>query len=132
MSGIYGVMTYAFPEQRRAGTYFNQDPKINSGYDRGIDPPDETPIIGIFQNNESDVKDGNGNIVKRQGLYLWVEQQLTLEYFVRFADVVYRVISGNDWPFEGGFYEYGIERLVGDNGDESKEPAWNIGSDSLT
>jgi hypothetical protein len=130
--GVYGNFFYPFPEQFRSGTYFFQEPKINSGYDRGEDPPDETPIIGIFQNNATDVHDKNGNLMKRKGLYLWVESVLQEGCFVRFEDVVYRIVNGNDWPSEGGFYEYGIERLGGDNGDDTTEPAINTGGNLLS
>lgn len=129
--GVYGNFFIPFPEQFRAGTYFDQEPLINDGYTRGEDPPDETPIIGIFQNNRSDVLNKNGNLVKKKGLYLWVESVLTEGWFVRFDDIVYRIVSGNDWPSEGGFYEYGIERLGGSNGDESDEPAFNTGGNLL-
>jgi hypothetical protein len=129
--GVYGEMLDFFPEQFRSGTYFEQEPLINDGYTRGEIPPDETPITGVFQNNTSDIFDGNGNLVKRKGLYLWIMTPLVEGRFVRFQDVVYRIVVGNEWPSEGGFYEYQIKRLVGSNGDDAIEPAFNLGNNLL-
>ena len=132
MSGVYGEMLLYFPEQFRSGTYFDQQPLINSGFTRGEDPPPEEPITGVFQNNITDIHDKNGNLVKRKGLYFWTQTLLDEGKFIRFESVVYRIVAGNDWPSEGGFYEYPIERVGADNGDDATEPSFNTGSNLLT
>ena len=113
--GLYGSMLTYFAGQLRDFTYYNQYPKINSGYT--IDPL--VPIgkyRGVLQNSTSDIEDGNGHLVQRMDEFLWTSADLQVGFFVIFLDVVYRIIPSNDWLFEGGFTRYTIKRGVGDNG----------------
>ena len=38
--------------------------------------------------------------------------------------VIYRLVTDNDWPSEAGFFEYGLEKLVGSNGTVQKDPGF--------
>lgn len=128
MSGIYGGMLYHFPELYRPITYFDQEALIDSGYDNRTD---ETPAVAVEQTALGEVKDSHGNIIKSDHRRLWINTQIQTGWFVRFNDVVYRVNRDNDWPFEGGFWYYELERLPGDNGDTTDAPAFNFGGDNL-
>jgi hypothetical protein len=121
MSGVYGDLILSFPEQFRTYSYFDQTPNINSGYTPGA----ETTARGILQNAGSMVKDNNGNLVNQKSLNLWTQTKHQEGTFIRFGDApIYRIKSGNDWPTEAGYYNYGLEKLVGANGDATIDPGW--------
>jgi hypothetical protein len=122
MPGIYGELLDHFPEQFQSIPVFDMDPKINNGYEN------KTPDVlvqGIIQNYETDVLDNNGNLAVKAGLYLWTYRPVTAGFFCRYQNTVYRLIVANDWPREGGFFEYRMERLVGSDGQVQVTPAFN-------
>lgn len=122
--GVYSPdMLLHFPEQFRQYTYFNMDPGINSGY-----TVSSTPVTywGVLQNNTTMVKDSNGNIVTSGNEFLWTSESLTMGWFVQFGDITYRIIPSNDWVSEGGFTQYSLQRVIGDNGAPSTQ-AWAMG-----
>ena len=113
--GLYGSMLTYFAGQFRDFTYFNQNPKINSGYT--FDPL--VPIgkyRGVLQNSTSDIEDSNGHLTNRIDEFLWTEANLQVGFFVIFLETTYRIVPSNDWKNEGGFTRYTIKREVGDNG----------------
>jgi hypothetical protein len=121
--GVYSPNMLAhFPEQFRMFTYFNMDPKINSGYT--VSTP--ASYWGILQNDTSFVKDGNGNLVEVNHENLWTDQKLIRGFFIEFDAVNYRIVDGSDWPHEGGFYHYTLDRQVGDNGTPDPQ-VWSFG-----
>jgi hypothetical protein len=113
--GLYGNMLSYHPGQFREFTYFDMTPGTNSGYTINPNVPVST-IRGVLQNSTSKVADSNGNLVDINDERLWTNTILIRGYFVQFQDITYRIVDGNDWPFEGGFYLYTLERVVGDNG----------------
>lgn len=116
--GIFGNMLTYQTGQFRDFTYFNMVPKHNSGYI--FDPNVQVKNLrGVLQNSASRIADSNGNLVDINDERLWCETQLQRGFFINFAnykEVTYRIVDGNDWPFEGGFFMYTLERVVGDNG----------------
>ncbi len=131
MSGIYGDNLLAWPEQQRAVTVFNMTAKINGGWET-VSGSEKT-IIGIYQHTvEKQIKDGNGNLVKTGGLELWTSEQNLDGLFIDQGGTIYRVKASNDWSFEGGFVKYSLEKVVGNNGTEHDESAWNTGYNSFS
>ena len=45
---------------------------------------------------------------------------------------VYRLKDNSDWSREGGFWRYGLEKVVGNNGTESDDASWNTGANSFS
>lgn len=130
MSGIYGDSLLAWPEQQRALTVYNMDPGINGGYTEV--PNSRRTIVGIFQNTSGkQVKDSNGNLVTSNGLELWTGAADLDGLFITDAGTVYRVKASNNWAFEGGFYKYSLEKVVGNNGTEHDNTTWNTGLNSF-
>lgn len=116
--GLYGNMLTHFTGQFRDFTYFNMVPGINSGYTIDQNVPVVT-LRGVLQNSESRVMDGNGNLVRSNDEYVWTTTELEVGRFVKFGDTTFRIIPSNEWIFEGGFFRYMVNRLVGDNGTPS-------------
>jgi hypothetical protein len=126
---VYGEMLLHFPEQFREFTYFDMIPLENAGYT--VDP-NFTPrtLIGILQNSTTMVKEGNGNIVTQANEFLWTANLLDMGKFVQFGATIFRIIPANDWVTEGGFTQYTIQRLVGDNGSPITQ-TWENGSTQI-
>ena len=114
--GVYGEMMLFWPEQFREMQYFDMMPGINSGF--AVDTPAVT-IYGVIQNAASTIKESNGNLISSDHMTLWTETKLERGKFILFDSITFRIVNGNDWPTEGGFYMYTIERVVGDNGTPS-------------
>lgn len=116
--GIFGNMLMYQTGQFRDFTYFNMNPNVNSGYTIDTSFPAQK-LRGVLQNSVSKVAESNGNLVDINDERLWCEKQLLRGLFINFdeyKEVTYRIVDGNDWPFEGGFFMYTLERVVGDNG----------------
>lgn len=132
MSGIYGDMLLAWPEQQRSITVYDMTAKVNGGWDV-VDGSQQT-IIGVFQNTRGGGdKDSNGNLVRTEGRELWTRTGNLDGKFLTWDGVVFRLSAPdtNDWSFEGGFYRYGVQKVVGNNGTESDNAAWNLGGNSF-
>ena len=122
--GVYSPdMLLHFPEQLRPFLYFNATADINSSY-----TPVGSPVTvwGVIQNAASSIKESQGNLISSDHMNVWIDTQLTRGWFLSFSSVMYRIVNGNDWPFEGGYYMYTIERVVGDNGTPVTQ-TWNKG-----
>jgi hypothetical protein len=128
---VYGDMLLYFSEQRRSLTVYQQTPLINGGWEKVIDS--DLVVTGILQNTKpSQIKDGNGNLVLSSGFEFWSETGNLNDYFTQIKDKVYRLISMQDWETEGGFYRYSLDKVVGNNGSESDDTAWNLGPNSFS
>jgi hypothetical protein len=128
---VYGDMLLYFSEQRRSLTVYQQTPLINGGWEKVIDS--DLVVTGIFQNTKpSQIKDSNGNLVLSSGFEFWSETGNLNDYFTQIKDKVYRLISMQDWETEGGFYRYSLDKVVGNNGSETDDTAWNLGPNSFS
>lgn len=136
MSGVYGDMLLAWPEQMRTLSVYDMKAKINGGWDKVVDPQTgkliTQTIIGVFQNTRGGgVKDSNGNLVKTESRELWTQTGNLDGKFLDFEGEVYRLQDTNNWSFEGGFHRYGLQKVVGNDGTESDNASWNIGAGSF-
>ena len=135
MAGTYGDTLLAWPEQQRAIGIFDMTPKVNGGWDIVVDKSGNkivTTIIGVLQDTRGGtVKDSNGNLVKTEGRELWTQVPGLGGRFFDWNGAVYRLTDSNNWSFEGGFYRYGAEKVVGNNGTESDSASWNTGAGSF-
>ena len=136
MSGVYGDMLLAWPEQQRSLEVYDMTPKVNGGWDPVVDQQTgkviTTTVIGVFQNTRGGgVKDSNGNLVRTDGREFWTHVAGLEGKFFNWNSIVYRLTDTNNWSFEGGFYRYGVEKVVGNNGTESDNATWNLGGGSF-
>lgn len=124
--GVYGNNLLYFTEQMRSLIIFNQTAKINGGWVK--DENSERTVRGIFQNTRPcQIKDSNGNSATSSGFEFWSEDGTCGESFTQIKNKVYRLVSLHDWDFEGGFYKYSLEKVVG-SATESDNATWNLGS----
>ena len=137
MSGVYGDMLLAWPEQNTTLEVYDQTPKINAGWNPVTDQSGEiikTTVVGVFQNTRGGgLKERNGNTVDTEGCEFWTHTAgLVGKFFIK-ENKVYRlsVPDDSDWTREGGFYRYGVEKVVGNNGTESDNATWNTGANSF-
>ena len=131
MGGVYGNMLLAWTEQQRQVTVYDMTPKVNGGW-TVVDGSSVT-VIGVYQNTGGGhVKDSNGNLVKTKAMELWTTNAGLEGKFLSAGGNVYRLNSDNNWSFEGGFYRYGLEKVVGNNATESDNASWNTGSGSFS
>ena len=138
MAGVYGDMLLAWPEQQRKIDVYDMTAKINGGWEVVKDPQTgeviKTTILGVFQNTRGGgLKDSNGNLVTTEGRELWTRTGHLEGKFLTRDGKVFRLAApdNNDWSFEGGFYRYGVEKVVGNNGTESDNATWNLGGNSF-
>lgn len=130
MAGIYGDMLLGFAEQQRNVAVYDMTPRINGGWDIVEGP--EISVIGVFQNTGgSRIKDGNGNLVQSNSCELWTSAGNLDGKFIKKDGSVFRLTGGNDWSFEGGFYRYSLEKVVGNDATESDNASWNLGGNSF-
>lgn len=131
MSGVYGNFLLAFPEQFRSVVLYEMTAKINGGWEKVSNS--EITINAIFQHTSAgNIKDSNGNLVESSGLELWTETKDLNGMFTTLENKVYRLVTFNDWTHEGGFVRYTLEKVVGNNGSESENTSWNIGTDNFS
>lgn len=131
MAGIYGDTLLAWPEQQQAITVYEMTPGINGGWT--VTPDSQIKVLGVYQHTRgAQIKDSNGNLVNSQGTEFWTHTGNLDGKFVSKDNAVYRLHSSNDWNREGGFFRYGLEKLVGNNGTESDNSTWNTGLNSFS
>jgi len=124
MNAVYGDPLLSSPELFQKAKLFNQKPLINGGYD------ERTPFVtirGIFQDENSGVKDNHGNWVKTRNKTVWSRTKLPAGAFILFEGVVSRIMTDQDWPRQGGFYVYGLEKVIGDSGQPMVAPPAQLG-----
>lgn len=125
MAGIYGDMLLAFPEQFITITVYSQTANYNAGW---IPGNDQRQVRGIIQNTSGNrIKDNNGNLARSGGEEFWTGEANLAGLFTQIDGDVYRLVSDNKWKTEGGFFRYSLEKVVGNDGTESANPAWNTG-----
>lgn len=127
MNGIYGEFLLAFPEQFKTAIVYDMHPKINGGW---IEVPGSRQYIRcIYQHTGGKrITISNGNTVQSSGMELWTENAGLNGKFTTIENTVYRLVSDNQWTNEGGFCKYSLDKVVGNNGAESADTTWNLGS----
>lgn len=130
MSGIYGDMLLAFPEQQTSITVYDMTPKVNGGWNEVTGSSQS--VLGIYQHTTGKrIQDSNGNLVQTSGLEFWTSVGGLAGKFTKIEDLVYRLNSDNNWNKEAGFYRYGLEKVVGNNGFEPNNTTWNPGTNNF-
>ena len=131
MSGIYGDSLLAFPEQYITLTVYSMTAEVNGGWTR--DEDSEQTIQGIYQHTGGKkLTESNGNLARTSSVEFWTATTGLNGMFTTIDSDVFRLSSDNDWHTEGGFVRYGLEKVIGNDGAESDDTTWNIGSDNFS
>ena len=126
MNGALGSVLAQFPEARVTVTYFNMQPLPGSGYGPRTDI---RVLTGVLQSTGGRrVRTANGNVVIERGNKFWSDTLLQVGWFIDDGQYVYRVgMPDDDWADYSDLTIYNIERVVGADGTEIVEPAFEQG-----
>jgi hypothetical protein len=124
--GAYGSIIEAFPEQLQTVEYFDMAPGHESGYGARTDRQMIDCVIQCKDGRR--IKNSNGNLVTTRGLQIWYEGTLEMGRFIDDGQYVFRIAKDDSWLNEAGFNVYGVDKVVGADGTEITEPAFDDGS----
>jgi hypothetical protein len=127
--GIYGNSLLSFSEQMQSVNYYNQSPSINGGFENPTEPVVKKVIF--HSTGARAIKDSNGNLVSVNKKEIWSISELQPGWFIEKSGDVFRISQENNWKFEDGFYKYGIEKIVGDDGTLTNDVEFNTGTDNF-
>lgn len=125
MKGIYAGAILTAPQLWKNAKVYAMAPEINGGY-RQTTPYRDLRIIP--KDNVSRVKSQGGVYVREKKKTIWVSTQLETGLFLLFQNVVYRILTDTEWTNQAGFIVYDIEKVIGDNGMPTYQPAANLGA----
>lgn len=135
MGSIHGSMTVHFTEEFRSFTYFQMDPRVTSGYGPRLNEQRARGVLHMYSAPPTaegvKLRDVGHNLVIEKKPFLWARIVIPVGWFIEYNSDVYRVLSHNEWDFEASMTIHGLERVVGDDGTVSVDPAFNLGNDSL-
>jgi hypothetical protein len=119
-------MLTAFPEGKVSVQIFNMQPLNGSGWGPRTDVK---TMAGVLQcTGGRRVRKSNGNLVLERKMRFWSNVPLTVGWFLDDGQYVYRIgLPDDDWSDYADFVIYDLERLVGADGTEVVEPAFNQG-----
>ena len=130
MNGAFGSMLTAFPEAKVNVTYFNMQPLPGSGYGPRTDVKALRGVMHCVGGRR--VRTANGNAVIERQMRYWSDTPLQVGWFIDDGKYVYRVgIPDDDWSDEADMTIYTLERVVGADGTETVEPAFDQGVGSF-
>lgn len=111
---VYGDMLSFFPELFRQFDYFHMTPNPVASYSTR---ESLGKVRGIFQYmKKGELKRENETLDDVNVPTLWTRQKLNVgDFFIQKEDETYRIVNPADWLFEGGFYCYVLETLVGNS-----------------
>lgn len=124
MNGALGNALASFPEAKVKVQYFDMQPLPSGGYGPRTDI---RLLFGVFQTTGGRrVKTANGNLVIERGCRYWSDRPLQTGRFLDDGKYVYRVgMPDSDWTSYSEMVVYDCERLVGDDGTPTVEPAFS-------
>jgi hypothetical protein len=140
--GVYGSLVWAVADQFIDLTVFSATANITSGYTvptnvrkiRGVVHMYSAPPTaeGIKAGVPSFQGLGKGNAVIQKRPFLWADKEVPVGDFIKFGVDVFRAVTENQWLHESDLVEQGLEKVVGLNGTQSNDLAFNIGTDSFS
>lgn len=108
---VYGDQLAFFAEQFRMFDYFSMKSLPTGSY-----TPRESlgKVKGVFQYmKKGDLIRENDTEAETDVPTFWTRQKLVVGNFIQKEDELYRIASDWTWKFEGNFYVYSLETLVG-------------------
>lgn len=135
MGSIHGSMTVHFTEEFRPFTYFQMDPRVTSGYENKRNITRARGVVHMYSAPPTaegvKLRDVGHNLVIEKKPFLWSRTVVPVGWFIEYNSDVYRVLSHNEWDFEASMTIHGLEKVVGDDGSVTVNPAFNLGNDFL-
>lgn len=114
---VYGDMLSFFPEQFRRVEYFSMRTDVKAGFSGRMDLG---TVRGVFQYMRKGELLRDGDVLSDTNVpAFWTRTKLEVGNFLKRPgdEDVYRIASDSNWSFEGGFYAYMLETVIG-NTDE--------------
>ena len=141
MGGVYGTMMFAFADQFKTIKVYSADANVTAGFTapynirqiRGVVHMYSAPPTaeGIKAGVSSFQGLGKGNAVVQKRPFLWADTEVPVGDFLMWNNDVFRAITENQWLTEGDIVEQGLEKVVGLNGANSNNIAFDTGADSF-
>lgn len=126
-------MLACFPEQFRNVKYFSMQTDVKAGFSGR---QDLGTARGVFQYMRKGELLRDGDVLSDTNIpTFWTKVKLKVGNFLQKPNEedIYRIVSDNNWKFEGGFYVYTLETVIG-NTDEQvpfTEEEVNVGGGYL-
>lgn len=125
---IYGDMLALFPEQFRMFEYFSMKPESVASYSTRVSLG---KVRGCFQYmKRGELRQENDSLADVNIPTVWTRRKLQTGNFIQREDETYRIINANNWLFEGGFYCYTLETVVGNTDVQKPFTDVDIGQNS--
>ena len=122
---IYGDQLAFFPEQFRMFEYFSMKPESVASYSKRISLG---KVRGCFQYmRRGELRQENDSLADVNIPTVWTRRKLITGNFIQREDETYRIVNSNNWLFEGGFYCYTLETVVGNTDIQTPFGDVNIG-----
>ncbi len=124
MNGALGNVLASFPEAKIPVQYFDMQPLPGGGYGPRTDVQLLMGILQCVGGRRVGTKNRNA-VIERQMRY-WSDVPLQVGRFIDDGKYVYRIgIPDDDWSDETEMVIYTCERVVGDDGTLTVEPAFS-------
>lgn len=126
---IYGNSLSFFAEQFRLFDYFQMLPLPSSSYTKRQSLGKVKGILQFIKSGDLQVE---GDVLADTTIpTLWTKEKLQRgNYFIGNADDIYRIKKEASWLFEGGFYCYVLEEVVGSTDTQEPHDYVDLGQDS--
>lgn len=128
MKGIYAGAILTAPQLWQKAKLYAMKPEINGGYKQ------TTPFRDIkvmLKDLSKRAKSQGGARVRGHNQEVWTRETLPVGEFLLINHEVYRIMADTSWEFQAGFVSYEIEKVIGDNGLPTYEPAANLGAGEM-
>lgn len=125
---VYGNQLLYFAEQFRMFDYYTMKPQVNAGYTKR---EFLGKIKGVFQfAKKGDLLQEEDTLAETNVPTFWTRTKLKVGNFIVKDEETYRIKSPSDWSFEGGFYSYVLETVVGSTDEQKPHPFVDLGQNS--
>jgi glycosyltransferase A (GT-A) superfamily protein (DUF2064 family) len=124
MTGVYGDLLSYFPELFREVSFWDRDPALGAGYDKGEEKRYKVIVItdnkGSFQDKKA-AEYKALDFFNKDVLYTGADTPIVKGMFLRHPDDgdIFIVDVALDYSFTGGFRMWGISRVQGANGENT-------------
>lgn len=126
--GVYGSQLSYFPELFRSFEYFDMKPQAVASYTPRVSLG---RVKGIFQfMKKGELLRQNDALDNTDVPVLWTKRKLEMGKFITIDDTDYRIVSNNDWLFEGGFYCFTLETFTGNSDKQEPHDYVDLGQNS--
>ena len=124
MNGSLGNVLACFPEGKTQVQYFAMEALTGGGYGPRTDVRLLSGVLQCAPGRRVGTK--NRNLVLERGCKYWSDEKLEVGRFIDDGEFVYRIgMPDDDWTDYSEMVIYDCERLVGDDGTPTVQPAFS-------